>query len=155
MSLRGYIINNTPMNNIDYPLTRELAVEHGLNKYHGKACTRCANTLRRVKQYDCYTCHKEARKINLKAYKVTPVGAAYRKAQRLAYKERLVTQRPSWANLKAIREMYLEASRRGLEVDHVVPLKGTMVCGLHVEYNLQLLTPEENQAKRNSFVSDW
>lgn len=54
---------------------------------------------------------------------------------------------PAWANLKAIEAVYAEAARLGLEVDHVIPLRGQMVCGLHVEGNLRLLTKLENQQK--------
>lgn len=65
---------------------------------------------------------------------------------------------PPWADLEAIRRVYEEAQAltkaTGLQhnVDHIIPLKGETVCGLHVEYNLRVMLKEDNMRKGNSFV---
>lgn len=62
---------------------------------------------------------------------------------------------PPWADLNAIRNIYEEASRltaeTGIrhEVDHIYPLQGENVCGLHCEANLQILTKSDNARKKN------
>lgn len=58
---------------------------------------------------------------------------------------------PPWADLDAIKAIYLEAAQQSKHVDHIIPLQGREVCGLHVGNNLQLLDPIANIAKSNRF----
>ena len=76
------------------------------------------------------------------------------RAEKAAYKRRCRKQMPSWASIEAIKEVYVLANKLGKTVDHIIPLKGKTVCGLHVEYNLQILSREENSSKGNSYQGD-
>jgi hypothetical protein len=59
---------------------------------------------------------------------------------------------PAWVTPKEIQVVYA-ACPKGMHVDHIVPLRGIIdgrpVTGLHVPWNLQYLTPEENHRKKN------
>ena len=56
---------------------------------------------------------------------------------------------PLWAEKEKIAVVYKKAKEWGMHVDHIVPLKNPLVCGLHVWANLQLLSPRENMSKQN------
>ena len=65
---------------------------------------------------------------------------------------------PKWANMDKIKLFYIEAARLTKEtgikhhVDHIIPLQGRNICGLHVENNLQILTAYENCSKSNKLL---
>lgn len=57
---------------------------------------------------------------------------------------------PKWANKDKIIEIYKNCPA-GYQVDHIVPLQGNLVSGLHVENNLQYLSALDNIRKGNRF----
>lgn len=60
---------------------------------------------------------------------------------------------PKWADLKEIAIFY-EGCPAGHHVDHVIPLRGKYVSGLHVFENLQYVPAEDNLSKGNRHESD-
>tara|TARA_R110002060_G_scaffold47797_3_gene58802 strand:+ start:41 stop:559 length:519 start_codon:yes stop_codon:yes gene_type:complete len=62
---------------------------------------------------------------------------------------------PSWLSESMILEItsfYNIAKwyKSTMHVDHIIPLQGKNVCGLHVPWNLQILTASENSSKSNT-----
>jgi hypothetical protein len=67
---------------------------------------------------------------------------------------------PPWADVDAILVVYADAIRlecetgREFHVDHIVPLRSPLVCGLHVPHNLQVIEGVENSRKGNRVWPD-
>lgn len=82
--------------------------------------------------------------------KSNPEKCCERVARRSAMQRRAT---PTWLTTDQIKEMeeiYFEARKRAQTVDHIIPIGGCRVChghGLHVPWNLQLLTSSDNSAK--------
>jgi hypothetical protein len=99
---------------------------------------------------------KEYRKNNPKKYKqqyIKPIGAAKRAKRRA--QETQATLRLTQFDIDYIKHLYIQSKELekldGIKrhIDHIVPLRGKTVCGLHVPWNLQILTAEENLKKSN------
>lgn len=71
-------------------------------------------------------------------------------ARNTKYKGERGLRVPKWADLKQIAEIY-DNCPKGYHVDHILPLKGELVSGLHVPTNLQYLTEEDNLKKGNKY----
>jgi len=108
---------------------------------------------------DYYKNHREERVEYKKAYvKLFPGKVNALNMKRHATKLRAT---PSWLTeyqLKQIEAIYVEAAKltrdTGIrhEVDHIIPLQGKTVTGLHVPWNLQILTKIENISKGNKLI---
>jgi 5-methylcytosine-specific restriction endonuclease McrA len=65
---------------------------------------------------------------------------------------------PQWVNRVSIASIYAECAhtsqRTGIphEVDHIVPLRGRRVSGLHVPGNLRVIPAKDNRLKSNHFI---
>lgn len=72
-------------------------------------------------------------------------------ARTAEYRARKIHATPVWLTKQhkaEIRAIY-ENCPKGYHVDHVIPLRGEEVCGLHVPWNLQYLPGVENMSKGN------
>jgi 5-methylcytosine-specific restriction endonuclease McrA len=102
------------------------------------------------------TYHKEWREANREKKRASDErwrknNLAIKNAANARYRAAKLQATPPWADMDAIRDVYLEAEYQQMQVDHIVPLQNEKVCGLHVWDNLQLLTAPENQSKNNTF----
>ena len=73
-------------------------------------------------------------------------------------KKKVKQATPSWADKEKIKQIYLISAQKTKEtgiqyhVDHIIPIKGELVSGLHVPENLQVITATENLKKNNKYL---
>ena len=101
--------------------------------------------------------YKEKALENAKKWKKTHIGEVnfVTQTRRANQKQRT----PLWADKKQIKNIYTLCAKitqkSGIihHVDHIVPLQGKLVSGLHWEQNLQIITATENYFKNNRWDS--
>jgi hypothetical protein len=153
--------------------------EHIAERYsNGGHCVECDNARIKppaqrkkisIKYYEnhkqkCMEASNKWRKASGKSYQYTktsrlnnPGAVNFLNQKRYAAK---LKRTPPWLSqdhLNQIKNFYIESAELSKllgvwhEVDHIVPLQGTTVSGLHVPWNLQILTAKENSMKGNRF----
>lgn len=153
-------------------LCTSCGIEKNLNLYYfrkGKPRSECKDcTLGQNKK----SISKDAKLRSQTAYRsknkdaLNKKHSAYKKenrdlcnAQWMKYHAKKLGATPSWLteqHHEQIKEIYTHAKECGMltgdkyHVDHIVPLQGESVCGLHVPWNLQVLPSDINIAKSNS-----
>lgn len=123
-----------------------------------KACRALASSKTRgLHCIDCNTYLVVPKKAKLGQHKRCPsCYKEYRKKYCAAYRDswcRRVRRYKLPGYEKALKEIYMSRPE-GYEVDHIIPIHGSIVCGLHVPWNLQYLPKSDNRRKRNNFVSE-
>ena len=81
--------------------------------------------------------------------RINAIGSKYRATKRNAV--------PSWltnTHLTQIAVIY-DTCPEGFDVDHIVPLQGEDVCGLHVPWNLEHLELQKNRGKGNRMDNEY
>ena len=104
-------------------------------------------------KYDKTEQGRTSKKLRNQRYFATERGKAVNRAKVAKYKAAKLQRIPVWMTkdeLNMMRLFYVKCPQ-GFDVDHIVPLQGRNVSGLHVLSNLQYLTKEENGRKANKF----
>lgn len=116
------------------------------NRYSGiiSVCKKCDNVA--GKAYRDSDLDRES----IRAKEKYLANKEYYISKSIAYRRGLKDKRPAWASISELRTIY-DNCPEGYHVDHIVPLNGALVSGLHVENNLQYLPAKENLSKGNKF----
>ena len=152
---------------------RQQAIANGDKTYHGKPCKR-GHTEKYVSNRKCVECmrirdagrteynrqyhaeHPDRIKEHKRNHKKANPGkyAAYANKRRAAKLQRT----PKWLTKDdhdLIKQIYIRCAEitdsTGIphQVDHIFPLQGEDICGLHDFPNLQIIPADENQSKSN------
>lgn len=151
-----------------YERNKEAIIER-CRAYQSREERKLADKIRQAQRYE--ELRDEIRR-RQNAYNATPDGRAkqrerykrhyernkdYYTANRAKRRAAELRAMPAWVDPKELLVFFKKAReltrKTGVRyaVDHIVPLRGRNVCGLHVPWNLQVITWHENAKKLNRF----
>lgn len=137
---------NTPFttknNNITYCNDCKIKKQRGRNE--GNPCKICGSPLKKGQRSYC------SKKCKVIAQRQSPIGKRKRKEQKRLRRRTVRQAKLGSVSWQEIVDFY-DKCPEGHHVDHIIPLKHPDVCGLHVPWNFQYLSAEDNVNKSNKF----
>jgi hypothetical protein len=144
------------------PSSREDAAGTGsLHYFTGSPCKHGHLSPRFVSNCRCIVCNRDsmsksaqrarAKQLQAAAYKryiQTPKGRAASRRSQSSRRAVRGNALPLWQDRSEVAE-FVGLCPLGWHADHIIPLNGNGVCGLHVLANLQYLPAQENLSKSN------
>lgn len=124
-------------------------------KYECWVCTVSSDALR-IRKARYRNIHQDSIKESRTKYTSTQIATSLKKARAAKRRATKLNSTPHWLtkkDLEKIKKIY-EDCPSGYQVDHILPLQGKHICGLHTPSNLQYLPASENASKCNR-EPDW
>lgn len=138
-------------------MLRDEAIAAGHSRYFdGVPCPHGHIAERRVSNSTCCECHRlsSLERLNKPGVREKIMQATEERSVRMAQAT------PGWVDWDAVTQMYADAARLSWQtgvkhhVDHIVPIKGRNVCGLHVQNNMRVIPALLNRQKSNKLLED-
>lgn len=144
-----------------------------LHFYEGKQCNECEKAWRKANMHRILASNrkyqernkekiKASRKVDKEAVKAWKKANRHKLTALQVKRESAKLQRtPKWLTINHFQQIeifykqaYELTKQLGvqMDVDHIVPLQGKNVSGLHVPWNLQVIPHAQNMSKGNRYV---
>jgi 5-methylcytosine-specific restriction endonuclease McrA len=131
-------------------------------KARSRTCGHCGSDITPLHSNARY-CSEECKRIyvNISSRKYRETNKGYYASQSAKRRSAKLERTPGWVEQDDIDALYVLARKLTeltgvpMDVDHIIPLQGSSVSGLHVPRNLQLLARPLNRSKHNKWDTNY